>query len=601
MKKICITLIFVILMTISFLNISYATNTTVSASNVTVNSGEEITVTLTSTVSLSGYTVSVENMDNCAFKSVSVPSGVNVSTNGSKIGAMSNNGTNTLATYKFTAPSVTEKKSYSIRFSITGIESLNDGELSNTTATANITVNPLANNNGKTNNSTGTTTQAKSTEARLQTLGIRPKEYDFSGFSKDRNKEKWSVEVPNSVAEVEIYATAMDKNAKVTGTGKKSLKEGEDNKAEIKVTAEAGNTKTYTLTIKRRTAEEESSQTQENSDASLKKLGITPEKYDFSGFKKDKTQYSVQVPEDVEEIEVYAEATSEKAKVTGTGKTQLKSGKNTLIVQVTAEDGTTQTYTIEAIRGEENATGTDNSVSKFGLSTLEVKGLTLSPNFKTDVYEYKLELNDDLSELDIETIATDDDTTVEILGNENLQMGENTITILVRNQKTEDTATYQIIVNKSFVTAEIVEETSWLRPSTWGKEEIIKVAIFAFLIILIVIAIILKIRISKEKECEEDLEFPGGEELDKALAEHQELSETAEFLMNYEPEDTNKDKFDQGNDLEMTNEKEFQRRSFDDYDSSNYIEDIARSKNYKIDYLERKVKNSGSRRKGKHF
>ena len=66
----------------------------------------------------------------------------------------------------------------------------------------------------------------------------------------------------------------------------------------------------------------------------MKSLGIKPEKYDFSGFKKDKTEYSVQVPEDVEEIEVYAEATSEKAKISGTGKVQLKNGKNKILINV---------------------------------------------------------------------------------------------------------------------------------------------------------------------------------------------------------------------------------------------------------------------------
>ena len=73
---------------------------------------------------------------------------------------------------------------------------------------------------------------------------------------------------------------------------------------------------------------------------------------------------------------------------------------------------------------------------------------------------------------------------------------------------------------------------SWLKPSTWGREEIIKIIIIAVLIILVVIAVILKIKIAKEKNEEEDLEFPGGEELDKALAEHQVLSETAEMQMN---------------------------------------------------------------------
>ena len=121
-------------------------------------------------------------------------------------------------------------------------------------------------------------------------------------------------------------------------------------------------------------------------------------------------------------------------------------------MQVTAENGTTQTYTIEVTRGETEASATTTSNSKkdeFGLSSLEVEGLTLNPSFETGTYEYKVDLTEDLSSLDINAIATDDDTTVEILGNEELALGENTITILVRNEKEDKTATYQKIVNKN--------------------------------------------------------------------------------------------------------------------------------------------------------
>ena len=439
-----------------------------------------------------------------------------------------------------------------------------------------------SNENNSNNGSTGgNTTASKSKEARLKNLGIKPN--DFSGFKRDTTD--YTVEIPNNVSKVSVYATPLDSKAKVTGTGDVSLNEGESKKVAITVTAEAGNTKTYSLTIKRKAADEENAQTQGDSDASLKSLGIKPDKYDFSGFKKDKTQYSVQVPKDVEEIEVYAEATSNKAKVTGTGKTQLKNGKNTIVVQVTAENGTTQTYTIEVTRGDSGTTATTNSKDEFGLSSLEINGLTLNPSFETGIYEYKVDLKEDLDSLDIATIATDDDTTVEIYGNEGFSLGENTITILVRNEKEDKTATYQIIVNKSLSEE---EKMSWLKPSTWGKEEIIKIIIIAVLIILIVIAIILKVKIAKEKNEEEDLEFPGGEELDKALAEHQVLSENAEMQtdLDSESEDTEKEEY----------------KTENEFDGTNYIEDIARSKNYKIDYQNDKTTdNSSSRKKGKHF
>lgn len=438
-------------------------------------------------------------------------------------------------------------------------------------------------NNGTTSDNT---TASKSTEAKLSNLKINPN--DFTGFRK--NIYKYTHEVPNSVSEITVTATPV-KGARVTsGTGKVTLKEG-NNEIKVNVMAEDGKTtQTYTLTIKRRTADEENSQTQGDSDASLKSLGIKPDKYDFSGFKKDKTQYSVQVPKDVEEIEVYAEATSDKAKVTGAGKTQLKNGKNTIVVQVTAENGTTQTYTIEVTRGDAETTATTSSKDEFGLSSLEISGLTLNPSFETGTYEYKADLTEDLSSLDITTIATDDDTTVEIYGNEELSLGENTITILVRNEKEDKTATYQIIVNKSLSEE---EKMSWLKPSTWGKEEIIKIIIISVLIILIVIAIILKVKIAKEKNDEEDLEFPGGEELDKALAEHQVLSETAEMQINSELENTEN--------IDNTHNS-YKQDKITDFDDENYIEDIARSKNYQIDYLNDNFNNkNASKRKGKHF
>ena len=457
--------------------------------------------------------------------------------------------------------------------------------------------------------SAGTT--SKSTEAKLSNFGIKPN--DFSGFKK--NTYNYTHEVPNNVSEITVYATPVQGATVTSGTGKVALKEG-DNTIKVVVTAEAGNTQTYTLTIKRRTAAEDAEQSGETSDASLKSLGIKPEEYDFSGFQKDKTEYSVEVPEEVEEIEVYAEATNSKALISGTGKVQLKNGKNKLIVQVTAEDGTTRTYTLEVTRGGTEATETNDSEDGFGLSSLKIKDLILSPDFKTGTYEYTIELSEDLSALDIEAIATDEDAIIEILGNENLQLGENTITILVRNEETDETATYQIIVNKN-LSAE--EKMSWLKPSTWGREEIIKVAIMAVLVILIVIAIILKIKIAKEKKSEKDLEFPGGEELDKALAEHQELTETAE--LESLGGENQKETFQGTAELEKAEtfqgldeivkketsevateiEKTEIPRKTSDLDGTNYIEDIARSKNYKIDYQDDNFNNNGSRRKGKHF
>ena len=562
-------LIFMVMSTLYITKVYAAGSFSISASKTTINKGESVTIII---------------KGNNAYGQVEI-SATNANVSPSTV--FLQNDTKTVT--------VTSTANEDIKLTVApgngGLGDLEENPITEPQAlTINVNKASSETGNSSSNNSSGnggetSESASKSKEARLSKLGIRPKEYDFSGFSKNSDKEDWNAgEVPNSVNEIEVYAEAKSDKAKVTGKGKVALKEG-NNTIKVTVTAEAGNTKTYSLTIKRRTADEENSQTQVSSDATLKKLGIKPDKYDFSGFKKDKTQYSVQVPKDVEEIEIYAEATSSKAKVVGTGKAQLKTGKNNLVVQVAAENGTTQTYTIEVTRGDAEATATtsDSKKNEFGLSSLDISGLTLSPSFKTGTYEYKVDLTEDLSSLDINAIATDDDTTVEILGNEELALGENTITILVRNEKEDKTATYQIIVNKNLSEE---EKMSWLKPSTWGREKIIKIIIIAVLIILVVIAVILKIKIAREKEDEEDLEFPGGEELDKALAEHQVLSETAEMQMN----------------LEAKNIKNEENNVYaNEFDETNYIEDIARNKNYTENYQIDSFDNSSSKRKGKHF
>ena len=67
-------------------------------------------------------------------------------------------------------------------------------------------------------------------------------------------EQTYSLIVPNSVSSVTISATPASSTAKVTGTGTKSLNVG-NNTATIKVTAENGTERTYTITIVRNSAQ----------------------------------------------------------------------------------------------------------------------------------------------------------------------------------------------------------------------------------------------------------------------------------------------------------------------------------------------------------
>lgn len=200
------------------------------------------------------------------------------------------------------------------------------------------------------------------------------------------------------------------------------------------------------------------------------------------------------------------------------------------------EQPTEETPT-EETPAEENPTEEVTS-EVFGLSKLEIKNSTLSPKFDVETYEYTIGIKEDISSLEIEAVANNENATVEIIGNENLQDGENVITILVTNAETGEVATYQIIVNKN-TQKEGVAKVNWLQPSTWGTREKIIAGIIGALILLIVILIIVKIRLAKREE--EDLDLPGADELDRALTEHQELAENEEIETIKQEEKSNAD------------------------------------------------------------
>ena len=329
-KKQYLIFIFVFLLLLIGTTISYGAY---NASNVKVQSGEKVTVSVTSTEELDAYNLDLKDSGGLTFDSCSkTENGAIININKSSIGYMNmSEKTKELGTYTFTAPKVTENKTYTITFLVdkkTTVKSVitveappaqkpieTPKEPEKPVETPKEPQKPVE--TPKETTTTVTAPVAKSTEARLSNLGIRPN--DFSGFKKD--KYEYTTSVPNDVEKVTIYADIIkDSKATIKGTGEVSLKEG-DNTFEVKVTAEDGKTtKTYKLTIKRQTAAEAEEQ---NAEARLKSLAIKPKEYDFSGFDSEKTNYSVEVPNEVKEIEIEAKAMNSDAQITGTGIIEL--------------------------------------------------------------------------------------------------------------------------------------------------------------------------------------------------------------------------------------------------------------------------------------
>ncbi len=275
-----------------------------------------------------------------------------------------------------------------------------------------------------------------------------------------------------------------------------------------------------------------------SSDASLSDLGIKPN--DFKGFKSGTTSYKTTVPEDVAEVEVYAKTTSSKATVTGTGKKKLENGTNKVEVIVTAENGTKKTYTIEITRegkNEEIATTAQTEETTAanenigdGLSSLKIEDLKIEPDFKTNIYEYRVKYIGEKEKLDIEAKTTNSNYKVEITGNNELKEGENIITILVSDANLNNIATYQVIVNKSLVDEEtLAKEQEQKQKEEQKKKMMVAGGIGASLLIFIIVIIaIVKHRQNKAWAEEYSVPYSGiNDDEDEFLQENEEIQNTA--------------------------------------------------------------------------
>lgn len=311
----------------------------------------------------------------------------------------------------------------------------------------------------------------------------------------------------------------------------------------------------------------------ESSNANLSMLGIRPTEYDFSGFKVGTTSYDVTVPNDVEEVEVYATAQDSKSKISGLGTKKLTEGLNDLSIVVTAEDGTEKIYTINVTREgvasssseEGETTGGEAVSSGEGLSSLKIGDLELSPAFSTNVYEYTAKYIGEGKELNVDAVATNSDYTVEVTGNDNLQEGENIVTILVTAANGDNVATYQVTVNKSLVDEEaIAREKEEAKKQEEQKKMIIIGGAVGVIVLIIVVAIIISHKRKKRWEQEYTMPFSGLNYDDDEEEDYKVKSKQDEE--DIEEQDNNID--DNNDDDEITWTKEEARKQFlDDYDN----------------------------------
>ncbi len=128
------------------------------------------------------------------------------------------------------------------------------------------------------------------------------------------------------------------------------------------------------------------------------------------------------------------------------------------------------------------------------LKSLQVKGANISDVFKPYIYEYTINVASSIDKLEIEAEPNIEGATVEIMGNEGLQEGENIITIMLKSEDGQ-VATYQITANVGAAT-----ETQ----DTGFDLMYILYILIALIVIVIIAIIVLKIKMKNSGDYDEE-------------------------------------------------------------------------------------------------
>ena len=270
--------------------------------------------------------------------------------------------------------------------------------------------------------------------ADLKILKMTSPEYEIN-YS--YNITDYYVTVPHETEHVEIEALPDDENATVEIENVDTLDYGQ-NVIKITVTAANGKKKYYSLFVNR--LESDNAFLNEFTmlditDSKNEEITLTPE------FNKMNLKYQVEVENDVKKVSLDGILEdSELASVEGFGEYDLNVGANTINVVVTAQDGSSLTYSFIITR-KANA----NTL----LSSLTVEEANLTENFEPNKFVYYMYVTGEVEKLTIDAVPEASTSTYQIIGNyNNLIAGKNEIIVRVTAED-KSTCDYKIIVNRT--------------------------------------------------------------------------------------------------------------------------------------------------------
>jgi len=240
-------------------------------------------------------------------------------------------------------------------------------------------------------------------------------------------------------------------------------------------------------------------------------------------FNRSQTSYILSFPYDFDyktlgKISINASKEDSKEKVEGTGTKEVKVGTNVYNLVVTAENGETKTYTIKLIKPEISE-DKNMRLATLKLSYTDENGnnveLPLDKTFNAETLEYSLNVSNIVKAIKVDTSLPDgsDGIKVSVSGNEDLQDGENVITITLANENADTEnpkkTVYTIKVNKAAAVAPevVITEQSNKAPEKKLNFKLIIGIILGIILLLIITLIILLIVSKKQAKKSDDEEY----------------------------------------------------------------------------------------------
>ena len=278
-------------------------------------------------------------------------------------------------------------------------------------------------------------------------------------------------------------ATTVNKTCTITVTGNNpTTSTKDDGDDESKITSEG--------------SKSETNKSRNNYLSSLKVSDgtLSPE------FNRDITSYTINFDDEntiknLDKIKITATADDKTAKVTGTGEKALVEGENTFKINVKSESGSTRTYVIKVTKPA-TIKESDLRLSSLKVQTVDNEGNSadaeLDKAFDKETLEYSMNVESNISGLNVTAIPATTDIDVSISGNENLHDGMNEVVITLTSKEDQTVqTTYKITVNKAQSTLLINESNQGsLENNNSRKNKMIALIICCVIFVVIILLII---------------------------------------------------------------------------------------------------------------